>query len=176
MQHSHARRNGLAAGVLVVAFACTSCSSSVSLPEPISPTQEIASSPTPATVVSESDCHPWEFAAPTDSEQVTGWKLQIPVDGGSSAGATGLATADQRGVPVSYVVAPGDDVDAVADRFCVNVAYLSAINSVRREGFLNGFLFAGDTINLDAHSITTVGDQNGEVLANPLPSPIPPQR
>ena len=39
-------------------------------------------------------------------------------------------------------------------------------------------LFAGDTLNLDAHTILSVGDQNGVVHNNALPEDfvIPPQR
>ena len=56
----------------------------------------------------------------------------------------------------------------------MNLGYLSAINGVRRQGALQ--LWAGDTLNLDAHTILTVGDQNGVVYDNAPSSPIPPQR
>jgi len=49
------------------------------------------------------------------------------------------------------------------------------VNHVRRD---NDALYAGDTLNLDAHTILSVGDQNGVVSDNPFPDwyKIPPQR
>ncbi|WP_167043856.1 MULTISPECIES: hypothetical protein [unclassified Salinibacterium] len=119
------------------------------------------------------ECHPWEFTARDDPEQVVGWKQQIPSDGGPREFANGTPTNNENGTPVAYVVAPGDVGAIVAERFCVNLAYLSTLNSVRRSGVWN--LHPGDTLNLDAHTILSVGDEAGAVLENMSPSPIPPQ-
>jgi hypothetical protein len=125
-------------------------------------------------VIVTSECHPWEFTSPDDPEQIGGWKLQVAVDGGSREFATGKPILDAAGTPVAYVVAPGDVGAVVSERFCQNLAYLNAINGTRRDGAMT--LFAGDTLNLDAHTILTVGDQNGVVYSHPAPDPMPPQR
>ncbi|NYF09746.1 hypothetical protein HDC94_000902 [Leifsonia sp. AK011] len=125
-------------------------------------------------ITSPEDCHPWEFAAPDDPEAVSGWKQQIAVDGGAREFAMGEPILDQGGVPVAYIVAEGDVAHVVSERFCVNLGYLNNINGVRRHGAM--MLFVGDTLNLDAHTILTVGDENGVVYDNSPPSPIPPQR
>ena len=49
------------------------------------------------------------------------------------------------------------------------------INSVRRASLATE-LYAGDTINLDASTIFTVGDQNGVVHEGDPPMPHPPPR
>jgi hypothetical protein len=79
------------------------------------------------------------------------------------------------GVPVAYKVAPGDVFSLVAARLCIGEQWLHWVNSVRRD---SDELFAGDTLNLDPHTITSVGDQNGVVYDNRLPDGfvIPPQR
>jgi hypothetical protein len=126
----------------------------------------------PETVASE-ECHPWVFTSADDPEQVQRWALQIPVDSGPQEYAMGTTNLNSEGVPVSYVVASGDNSEFVAKRFCINTAYLFAINGVRRG---DQTLYVGDTVNLDAHTITSVGDQNGIVTSGPVPEPIPPQR
>jgi LysM repeat protein len=141
------------------------------------PTSSSSSDPSdpgfvPETVASE-ECHPWVFTSADDPEQVQRWALQIPVDSGPQEYAMGTTNVDGDGVPASYIVASGDISEFVAKRFCINTAYLYAINGVRR-GDLS--LYVGDTVNLDAHTITSVGDQNGVVTTRPLPDPIPPQR
>jgi LysM repeat protein len=131
----------------------------------------------PPSVVPEAtasgECHPWVYTAADDPEQVQGWALQIPVDSGQQEYAVGTATVNSEGVPVSYTVGAGDLAEYVAERFCINTAYLFAINTVRRGGVT---LYVGDTLNLDAHTITSVGDQNGVVNDYPVPTPIPPQQ
>lgn len=144
-----------------------------STPKPAADPCENPADPGGCVIVTD-DCHPWEFASPDDVEQIAGWKLQIPVDAGPREFATGEAVLDSAGIPVAYVVASGDIPDFVSERFCVNLAYLNAINGVRRQGAMS--LFVGDTINFDAHTILTVGDQNGTVYEGSRPSPMPPQR
>jgi LysM repeat protein len=142
-----------------------------------SPTPSLAADSEPESTVPDpvrtDECHEWVFAAADEPEQVTGWALQIPVDSGPQEFANGTATVDDAGTPIAYTVAPDDHMELIARRFCINTAYLYALNSVRRD---NLELFVGDTINLDAHTILTVGDQNGSVKDNMHPEPIPPQR
>ena len=66
-----------------------------------------------------------------------------------------------------------DSLEFVADRLGLGLAYLYTINSVRRDG---PQLFIGDSINLSAFHITSIGDQNGVVSDNSPPSPMPQQR
>jgi hypothetical protein len=119
------------------------------------------------------ECHVWEFTSNDDPEQVVGWKQQIPVDGGPIEYARGETILSADGTPAAYNVAPEDLGEFVARRFCINTAYLSTINSIRRNGAL--MLYVGDTLNLDAHTIVSVGDENGVVYDNDPPDPIPPQ-
>jgi hypothetical protein len=104
---------------------------------------------------------------------VTGWKQQISVDSGPREHANGTVTVNDAGIPVVYIVGEDDWPIAIGERFCMNLAYLNVLNGVRRQGALQ--LWAGDTLNLDAHTILTVGDQNGVVYDNAPSSPIPPQ-
>ena len=91
---------------------------------------------------------------------------------GEPCRTNGTARHDSRGVPVSYVVARDDTIYAIARRFCVSPSYLYIINSVRRDDLEP---YIGDVINLDAHTILSIGDENGVVFHNaPLVSPIPP--
>lgn len=121
------------------------------------------------------ECATFTFAAPDDPVQVAGWKPEVPTDQGPREYATGEVVLDAAGIPVAYRVAAGDIPDFVAERLCMNLAYLHAINSVRRASLANE-LYAGDTINLDATTIFTVGDQNGVVHEGDPPLPHPPQR
>ena len=141
----------------------------VSQPEP-SPSAPISRAP----AAEGGECPDLEFARPGESEAVAGWRPQVPVDGGPRKFATGTAVLDVNGTPVAYTVAGGDVGASIADRFCVNLSYLNAINGVRRNGATN--LHPGDTLNLDAHTIFSVGDEQGVVLQNRAPWPIPPQR
>lgn len=135
---------------------------------------DATSSPTVPPPVKTEECHLWEFAPPEDPEVVAGWKQQIPVDGGARAHATGKVTLNDAGVPGVYVVAPDDFPIAIGERFCMNLAYLNVLNGVRRQGALQ--IWDGDTLNLDAHTILTVGDQDGVVYDTVPSSPIPPQQ
>jgi LysM repeat protein len=115
----------------------------------------------------------WDFTANDDPEQVTGWAIQVAVDSGPQKFATGTPTLNASGVPVSYKVRPGDVYEFISRRFCINLAYLYTINSVRRA---DATLYAGDIINLDSHTILTVGTENGRTYNTmPHPDPIPPQ-
>lgn len=121
------------------------------------------------------ECAWTEFAADGDPDQVAGWKTETAIDQGPREYATGEPVLNAAGVPVAYRVAPGDIGEFVAKRFCLTLGYLNAINSVRRTlGAMN--LDGGDTINFDAATIFTVGDENGVVHDGAPPSPRPPQR
>jgi hypothetical protein len=108
-------------------------------------------------------------------EQLGGATLAVPFDRGAMLHARGEAVVNSDGVPVAYRVAADDVMESIGARFCVGEVWLRWVNAVRRD---SDALFAGDTLNLDAHTILSVGDQNGRVSDNPLPSgfTIPPQR
>ena len=88
---------------------------------------------------------------------------------------TALPRDPDLDLPTAYVVAAGDNPARIADRFCVSADYLDALNSVRRDGVTLSSLFGGDTLNLDPSTVLSVGDQNGRVLDNAEPEPLPAQ-
>ena len=134
---------------------------------PTSPAQRPPSTPTPPP--EDTDDRPNYF----DEDIFT--MLQVPVDGGPIDFATGTAVVDDYGVPLSYEVADGDVFELIAKRFDLGTDYLISINAVRREA--PNELFVGDTINLGATTILTIGDQNGVVYeyTDRLPEPHVPQ-
>jgi hypothetical protein len=83
-------------------------------------------------------------------------------------------TLNAKGVPVAYEVAAGDTMTGISDRFCVVDNFIMTMNSVRRG--MTSDLFVGDTINLDAYAVTSVGDIDGVVLDLEPWAYIPPQR
>lgn len=104
-------------------------------------------------------------------------------DLGTMDGASGEVALNDDGSLASYVVAPGDTAYAIQQRFCMDGIMFEALNAVRRApGWLSGgdfpatALYAGDTLNLDPHTITSVGDENGEVYENTPTFAIPEQR
>lgn len=175
--------------VATLAFALTACTTS-SPPdgdrEAREPSRSGTASPTPAPSRTSAgtrvgDTGPCSTAVPAypgataaDVEQLGGATLAVPFDRGPMAHATGEAVLDDQGVPAAYKVAANDVLSAVGARFCVGERWLHWVNYVRRDG---DALFAGDTLNLDAHTILSVGDQNGVVYDNALPEGfvIPPQ-
>jgi len=140
-------------------------------------TSGITPSPTPTVIpdnagdVSEPmSCTP---VRADDKPKISGGRQQIAVDSGPRTGATGQALLDPEGTPVAYVVAADDIPDFISDRFCVGLAYLNNVNGPRRGGAME--LYAGDILNFDAETLTTVGDINGDVKDYSLPAPLPPQ-
>ncbi|MCJ1673439.1 hypothetical protein MT355_09260 [Rathayibacter sp. VKM Ac-2929] len=101
--------------------------------------------------------------------------LEVVRDRGTREGAAGTVRTATDGMPAAYVVAAGDNPARIADRFCVSADYLDALNSVRRDGVTLSSLFGGDTLNLSPSTVLTVGDQNGRVLDNAEPEPLPTQ-
>lgn len=101
--------------------------------------------------------------------------MQVPLNGAPIDNANGVAEVDAYGVPLSYVVANGDVFELIAKRFDLGTTYLASINAVRRENPTE--LFVGDTLNLGAATILTIGDQNGVVynFTDRLPEPHVPQ-
>lgn len=89
-------------------------------------------------------------ADPNDPGTVAGWAPEVPSDQGPRAGASGETTFDDSGVPVAYVVAAGDDPGSIAERHCIALTYLHAVNSADRGGA--GGLMPGDVLNLDAQA------------------------
>ena len=117
---------------------------------------------------------PYRIATAGDGN-VGQYPVEIPVDNGPGNYAHGTVTLDANGHPASYVVAKGDVIDYVARRFGFSTFdYLNTINQVRRGGY-PWSLYAGDTLNLSATTILTVGTSDGKVLNGPPPKPLPPQ-
>lgn len=88
--------------------------------------------------------------------------------------ANGETILSENGNPAAYIVVAGDTMETIGERFCTDWAYIESINVVRRNGLA---LYTGDTLNLDAYTITSVGDENGVVYANERPpGSLPPQR
>lgn len=115
-------------------------------------------------------CLPAEF---TGRPPVGREPQQRPNDQGAREYATGEPILAPDGIPVAYVVGPGDIPEYIADRFCIEVSYLDRINEPRRGS--SGELFEGDTLNLDAATATTVGDVNGVIRQNPASTSLPAQ-
>mgnify|MGYP000623757216 CR=1 FL=1 len=76
---------------------------------------------------------------------------------------SGDAVLDSRGVPIAYVVAPGDIWDKVAERFQLG-GRLWSLNCYRFEWPI---LYVGDVVNLSAYRIATVGVNNGSTEGGP---------
>lgn len=118
-----------------------------------------------------------------DEERVHGYWYSSLRDVGPIDRATGEAIYDEDGQPVAYVAAPGDTMFAIAARFCIDhYPYLEWVNAIRRGDGTSVLdigasmpLYAGDTINLDPHTVATVGDENGVVRDNAIDFHIPPQ-
>lgn len=107
------------------------------------------------------------------NERLSGYSIIELRDTGPVDFASGRTTFNDAGQPAAYEVAAGDTYWAIADRFCVYPHWLTLLNQVRRNG---ENLYVGDTLNLDAYTITSVGSENGVVYNNPPSSHIPPQR
>lgn len=117
--------------------------------------------------------------------RVDEFMVPILTDGGPREYAQGEVILNDDGSLAAYVVASGDTPFAVAERFCSREAELARLNAVRRNTFYSSpgeptpdwiTFYAGDTINLDPATITTVGDEQGEVFSNEPELDLPPQR
>lgn len=128
----------------------------------------------------------------TATEDMVGpYHVRIPIDLGPGPHAMGTVALDAEGHPARYTVAPDDEWGHVATRFGLSAVlpaegigadglntdtgYLTLINSVRR-GASPWTLYIGDTVNLSAFTITSVGRVNGVSTSRPAPDPLPPQR
>ncbi|MFF1572485.1 LysM peptidoglycan-binding domain-containing protein [Leifsonia sp. NPDC058292] len=180
---------GLAAFIVVLAVtALTACTAVPHTPPPSRGSRDgsspvAAARPTPlhqappvgafspAPTPSLRPCIGWGFYE--HDRDVT---FEQPVDCGPIEFATGKVSVDSEGTPVAYTVAPGDVWAVIAKRFDLGVSYLNNINSVRRPNVMN--VYPGDTINLDPHTIVSVGTENGQVGHNlaELPDPHLEQR
>jgi hypothetical protein len=77
-----------------------------------------------------------------------------PHDAGARAFATGTVTATTAdGAPKSYLIAPGDITDVVAQRFGISVADLIWLNSDLQVFGDQQYLYEGTTLNLDPDSL-----------------------
>lgn len=128
---------------------------------------------------------PYKPAVTEDAvERIGGFGIPRLGDRGPIPGATGEVTLGPDGQPISYVAAAGDTYTGLTERFCLTPMdpYIEMVNSVRRNSGFSGdnmppfTLYAGDVINLDAHTVTSVGSENGRVLALTPTIYLPPQR
>lgn len=174
MMLRHRAASALVAGTLLaLTLAGCDADSTPSAPSALPP----ASSATPSEGwAAPSDLAPSDV--PSEEPQATGvgrvgnWPIMVPADGGAVPGADGPVIVDNDGVPQAYEVVSGDNMELISRRFGLEYGYLIAINQVRRDSLE---VFVGDTLNLDATRITSLGDQNGQVYKNHSPYPIPPQ-
>lgn len=118
---------------------------------------------------------PEVLSDPGQIEQLGGATLAVPFDRGPMPHASGETVVNATGVPVACVVAENDVFSTVGARLCVGEQWLRWVNFARRDGEA---LYVGDTLNIDAHTILSVGDQNGSVSSNEFPEGfvLPPQR
>lgn len=122
---------------------------------------------------------------PGDKGYVAGYAIPELRDLGPTEHASGRVVRDDDGRLAAYVVAAGDTLYAISDRFCVgSISYLGWINSVRRNGASSWEankqegefeIYPGDTLNLDAHTVTSVGDEQGVVYEHRPDFYLPPQ-
>ncbi len=129
-------------------------------------------------------------AAPATADRIGPFHVRIPIDLGPGPHAMGAVTLDADGHPARYTVAPDDEWGHIAARFGLaavlpaegigvdslntDTGYLTLINSVRR-GEAPWTLYIGDTVNLSAHTVTSVGRINGTATSLPAPDPLPAQ-
>ena len=170
-----------AAGVAVTLAGCTPAPIFDAVPPTRSPSPFSLPSPSatvqdPAVAIDPGPCDAVGSRFPADAgqvEQLSGWTLLTPIDLGPRPYANGTAEYDANSVPVAYTVSSHDTIESIGARFCLSPQYLFLMNLVRRD---DSSLYVGDVLNLDAHSILSVGDQNGVVFDNPPPPPpLPPQ-
>ncbi|WP_166864159.1 hypothetical protein [Salinibacterium sp. ZJ70] len=130
-------------------------------------------------------------AAPATADRIGPFHVRIPIDLGPGPHAMGTVALDADGHPARYTVAPDDEWGHIAARFGLSAVmptegigvdgvntytgYLTTINSVRR-GESPWTLYVGDTVNLSAFTVTSVGRINGSSTALPAPDPLPAQR
>ncbi|WP_188718291.1 hypothetical protein [Agrococcus terreus] len=129
-------------------------------------------------------CEGLPTLAPASGSNGLGGYLYVALrDRGRMTFATGDVAVDDDGRPIAYRAAAGDTMHAVSQRFCIDYpGYLGLLNAVRRgDGDADLFrlqqeVWAGDIINLDVATVTTVGSQDGQVLSNAAPYSMPTQR
>ena len=76
-----------------------------------------------------------------------------PVDGGPRTYAAGKVTATTAGAPKSYLIAPGDVMAVVAQRFGISVKDLIWLNANLQVFGDQQYLYQGTTMNLDPDSL-----------------------
>jgi hypothetical protein len=119
-----------------------------------------------------------KLATDIPEESVGGSPVYFAVDNGSMPHARGAVTLSKSGVPLSYEVVAGDNEMSIAGRFGLNFEQLIQINFVRRDCEADGLadgMFIGDVVNLDPHTLLSVGSEHGRVCHNPLIHPLPKQ-
>jgi hypothetical protein len=130
-------------------------------------------------------------AAPATADRIGPFHVRVPIDLGPGPHAMGSVALDADGHPARYTVAADDEWGHIAIRFGlsavapaegivadglnISTGYLTTINSVRR-GESPWTLYIGDTVNLSAYTVTSVGTINGTATALAAPDPLPTQR
>ncbi|MDN3311780.1 hypothetical protein QWJ90_12655 [Microbacterium oryzae] len=110
-------------------------------------------------------------------DRISGYWVSDWKDTGPRPGAMGEVIAGFDGRPGAYIVAPGDLRADVGARFCFEDGFwLEKLNQVRRTQGRTIYLYAGDTLNLNPYTVTSVGDENGVVQSNEPLDHLPPQR
>jgi hypothetical protein len=150
----------------------SSLSSTAVNSDPSSPSAESAPNPTPSGPTLKA-------AILIQGETIGSAPAYFAVDNGRMPHARGVTHFSKSGVPLSYTVVTGDTEIAIAARFGLpSFEQLFQDNFVRRCPLANGDpsqLFVGDIVNLDPHTITTVGSEHGRACRSALLSVMPKQ-
>jgi len=158
--------------VLALASGCTSAEvDSIAAPTSAatSKPEVLAATPSPSLVESSE-----RDLVPEGQYNLGGTFFAPLVDSGPIDGARGTTTVSSDGELASYTVAANDEFEKILARFGIDAQVLINLNAVRRVNIF--YLYTGDILNLDPHTITTVGTENGKFANDPLPDPHPEQR
>lgn len=190
----------LAATINIVATVAASAAAPSGTPEPILTARAVSipgpdtselvpveEAPAPVPVEEAPaypSCNGWQ---PTPADRVEdtlgGLEPFVLIDSGPRPGANGETRLDGNGDPAAYVVAPGDSLAAIADRFCLgnNPEVIEWLNMVRWDtSYATGGEHPmqpqpGDVVNLNPRTIATVGQGGPEVRNHEPFFPIPKQ-
>ncbi|MCU1480130.1 MAG: hypothetical protein JWQ19_916 [Subtercola sp.] len=104
------------AGILFSVSACTATNLTTAASVA---SAAVSVAPTADASVGQASSSPADLAAPTPTASSSA--IFLPVDSGPQPAANGTVTVDSSGKPESYIVAEGDAVSAIADRFGIFV-------------------------------------------------------
>jgi len=159
--------------VLGCLLGLTGCVAAPPSPSPtgaVTPGAEALPTPEPMASGSTEPREP----GPTRQYQLGDSYFDALVDGGPRDGARGSVTRNADGELAAYTVVSGDGFEPMLARFGIEAQVLINLNAVRRDSPF--YFYAGDIVNLDPHTITSVGTENGRVAKGELPDPAPAQR